>query len=133
MFYFGIEESPQLAHFYKHLRASVINGHKYVDGGFTTNLPDLFPGETIRVQPFSTSARFAEVSPIYSNPGDAQKRLLQKIDRNNTYTMYMTKQNFNRVAVKALLPPEDDQWYLDMVQEGHDNTLAYVNTENSIF
>ena len=46
--------------------------------------------------------------------------------------MYMTKQNFNRAAVKALLPPEEDQWYLDMVQEGHDNTLAYLNTEKSI-
>ena len=46
--------------------------------------------------------------------------------------MYMTKQNFNRAAVKALLPPEEDQWYLDMVQEGHDNTLEYLKTENSI-
>jgi len=109
-------------------RAIVIDGQKYVDGGFTTNLPDLIPGETIRVQPFSTSAKFAEVSPVYSHPEDCDKRLLQHIDRNNTFTMYLTRLNLNRAVVKALLPPDDDQWYIDMLQEGFDNTNAYFDT-----
>ena len=94
----------------------------------TTNLPDLFPKETIRVQPFSTSSDFAEVSPIFTNPDDANRFLVQKVDRNNTFTLYLTRENLNRMAVKALFPPSDNKWYLDMIQEGHDNAASYLQT-----
>ena len=43
-------------------------GHEYLDGGFTNNLPELYPGKTIRIQPFSTSPENAEVSPLLSYP-----------------------------------------------------------------
>ena len=106
----------------------LIDGHKCVDGGMTTNLPDLFPKETIRVQPFSTSSDFAEVSPIFSNPDDANRFLVQKVDRNNTFTLYLTKENLNRMAVKALFPPSENQWYSDMIQQGHDNATSYLES-----
>ena len=32
-----------------------VNGRYYIDGGFTDNLPVIFPGETIRIQPFFTA------------------------------------------------------------------------------
>ena len=32
-----------------------VNGRYYIDGGFTDNLPVIYPDETIRIQPFFTA------------------------------------------------------------------------------
>ena len=39
----------------KGYRRYQVNGRYYIDGGFTDNLPVIFPGETIRIQPFFTA------------------------------------------------------------------------------
>lgn len=110
--------------------ALTINGRKFVDGGLTTNLPNLYPGETIRVQPFSTSAEYSEVSPIFSLPEDSKRFLLKDIDRNNTYTMYLTRRNLDRAAIKALFPPSNEEWYIELMNEGYHNTIQYLDSVN---
>ena len=32
-----------------------VDGRYYIDGGFTDNLPVIYPNETIRIQPFFTA------------------------------------------------------------------------------
>ena len=59
-------------------KSRVINGKKYIDGGFTVNLPNLYPNETIRIQPFSTSEIHADISPLLTN-GNDQNRVIAKM------------------------------------------------------
>ena len=59
-------------------RGRTINGRKYVDGGLSVNLPDICPGETLRIQPFSTCKTLAEITPLLTNPSDEGK-LIAKI------------------------------------------------------
>ena len=75
-----------------------INDNKYVDGGFTDNLVNLYPGETIRVQPFSTASEHSEVSPLLSNPKDEGRIILKY---HSTFTFFATKENIDRVAIKV--------------------------------
>ena len=58
-------------------KSRVINGKKYVDGGLTMNLPNLYPNQTIRIQPFSTSETQAEISPFLTNEKDKNKLILK--------------------------------------------------------
>ena len=59
---------------------------------------NLYPDQTIRVQPFSTSIENCEISPLLSNPNDLGKIIWKS---NPTFTFYATKQNFDRAAVKG--------------------------------
>ena len=56
-------------------KSRVINGTKYIDGGFTVNLPNLYPNETVRIQPFSTSEIHADITPILTNEKDKNKMI----------------------------------------------------------
>ena len=59
-------------------KSRIINGKKYIDGGFTVNLPNLYPNETVRIQPFSTSEIHADISPILTNDKD-KNRIIAKM------------------------------------------------------
>ena len=59
-------------------KSRVINGKKYVDGGLTMNLPNIYPNQTIRIQPFSTSKNHAEISPLLTNEKD-KNRMIAKM------------------------------------------------------
>ena len=59
-------------------KSRIINGTKYIDGGFTVNLPNLYPNETVRIQPFSTSEIHADISPILTNQKD-KNRMIAKM------------------------------------------------------
>ena len=61
-------------------KSRFINGKKYIDGGLTMNLPNLYPNETVRIQPFSTSEIHADISPILTNEKD-KNRIIAKIAR----------------------------------------------------
>ena len=120
-------------------------GHNYVDGGFTNNLPELYPGKTIRIQPFSTSSENAEVSPILSYPEgrvyqlrnskstmfrarkDSNAKLIQKCPNQN-FTMYLKYRNLHRAFVLALFPTENEKWYKDLLKEGHHDATVYLNS-----
>jgi len=96
-------------------KSRVINGKKYIDGGFTVNLPNLYPNETIRIQPFSTSEIHADISPLLTN-GKDQNRVIAK-NACGTFTFYLTGENLHRVAVRALFPG-DEKWFQALFNEG---------------
>ena len=56
-------------------KSRVINGTKYIDGGLTANLPNLYPNETVRIQPFSTSEIHADITPLLTNEKDKNKMI----------------------------------------------------------
>lgn len=100
-----------------------INGNKYVDGGITDNLVNLYPGETIRVQPFSTASKHSEVSPLLSNSSDEGKIILKY---HSTFTFFATKENIDRVAIKALFGGNDN-WNNSMYDEGFQNASQFLD------
>ena len=63
-------------------KSRVINGQKYVDGGLTMNLPNIYPKQTIRIQPFSTSEQHAEISPLLTNEKN-KNRMIAKMGMGN--------------------------------------------------
>ena len=81
--------------------AEKINENYYIDGGFTNNLPNLYPGQSIRIQPFSTLPENAEISSLLSYPDDAKATIIQKCPNQN-FTMYLKERNLNRAFVKEL-------------------------------
>merc|ERR1711990_411315 len=101
-----------------------IESNKYVDGGLTNNLVNLYPDQTIRVQPFSTSIENCEISPLLSNPNDLGKIIWKW--GNPTFTFYATKQNVDRVAVKALFGG-DEKWNKNLFDEGFHDANKYLN------
>ena len=105
-----------------------INGHHYVDGGLTNNLPHPYPdGATIRIQPFSTIPENAEISPILSYPTDSTARIIQKCPNQN-FTMHLKRRNLDRAFLKALFPPDkDEKWYEDLFAEGVHDARLYLN------
>lgn len=42
------------------------------------NLPNIYPNQTIRIQPFSTSKNHAEISPLLTNEKD-KNRMIAKM------------------------------------------------------
>lgn len=97
-------------------KSRFINGKKYIDGGLTMNLPNLYPNETVRIQPFSTSEIHADISPILTNEKDAC----------GTFTFYLTGENLHRVAVRALFPG-DEEWFQSLFNEGMHHANLYCD------
>ena len=51
------------------------------------NLPNVYPNQTLRIQPFSTSKTHAEISPFLTNKKDKNKRILKMVMDISTCTM----------------------------------------------
>ena len=60
-------------------RSRIIYQKKYMDGGFTVNLPNLYPGQTLRIQPFSTHEDYAEINPILTNQNDRNRFIAKMV------------------------------------------------------
>ena len=48
------------------------------------NLPNVYPNQTLRIQPFSTSETHAEISPFLTNQKDKNKMILKMGMDSNT-------------------------------------------------
>ena len=51
------------------------------------NLPNIYPDQTLRIQPFSTSETHAEISPFLTNQKDKNKKILKMAMDINTILM----------------------------------------------
>ncbi|KRY79271.1 Uncharacterized protein T4A_6413, partial [Trichinella pseudospiralis] len=104
--------------FYSGTKAPKFRGEKYIDGGWSDNLPIL--GEnTITVSPFSGEA---DICPV-----DADSESFLNFNFKNT-SIRFTSRNMYRIAV-ALFPPHPEVMS-DMCQQGFEDTLRFLASHN---
>ena len=102
-----------------------VNGRYYIDGGFTDNLPVIFPGETIRIQPFYT----ADPVEIMINEKYTLKSTIQGI-----VTHGFSSPGAVSSAYRARSPVTDRKHYFQVIQSGLKifTTLAILMPNNSV-